>query len=145
MTIDPADYVAIVDLASTYCDAVNRGAAAQIGQLFGEDGILTGVTQLAGQSERDLIGENEIQAFFQPMLDGVMIHQTPSVSNIRVDNSRAQSKTSVVEYVRMKGYPLMLYIGDYYDSLVRIPDGWRYARRRLEVRNIAALSEVASG
>ena len=139
------DRIAIAELAAAYSAAASRCAARDMEQALTPDAVLGGVAKLVGRGDADVVGARSIGDLFAAAFETLeLVHQTPQVVNLRFDGERATATTMVVEYLRGKGGPLMLMLGNYEDSLVRTPAGWRFSRRDFQVKYFGALAVPAA-
>jgi hypothetical protein len=121
-----------------YCTLVDLGNASQIADLFCEDGEWIGV-------ELHLRGQDEIRAWFTER-EGLARRISRHVcTNILIDvlsEDEAESICFMADYRHdsRDGEPQLpvtlevpKYLGELHDRFRRTPDGWRFARRRVEV------------
>lgn len=135
------DRIAIAELAGAYSAAANRRAARDMERVLTPDASLGGVAKLVGRDDADVVGARAIGDLFEAAFAALeLVHQMPQVVDLRFDGDRATATTMVVEYLRPKGGPLMLMLGNYEDSLVRTPAGWRFSRRDFRVKSFDALA-----
>ncbi|MGE0386337.1 MAG: nuclear transport factor 2 family protein [Gammaproteobacteria bacterium] len=121
----PADEAAIRALAAAYTDAVNRRAAADMAAVYAPDGVLQvgGGPQIAGIEK---IGrafarlvEQQREFLFQMTHSGV----------IDIQGDRAGARWWFSEIKKPTGGDYLYVLGVYQDDVVRLPQGWRFARR----------------
>jgi ketosteroid isomerase-like protein len=138
------DRIAIAELAAAYSAAANRRAARDMERVLTPDAALGGVAKLVGRADAEVVGARAIGDLFEAAFEALeLVHQMPQVADLRVDGDRATATTMVVEYVRPKGGPLMLMLGNYEDTLVRTLAGWRFSRRDFRVKYFGALAAPA--
>ena len=117
---------AIRRLVGLYCDAVNRADADAAGRLFAEDcrvRIADG-PEIAG---RDVLVEGMRQSF--AAFDFLRMQCT--VAAIDNDGDRATARLLVHETTHKPGASELGELwGNYEDEYVRLPEGWRFQRRR---------------
>jgi SnoaL-like domain len=121
-----------------YCRLVDFGNAAQIADLFTEDGVWSGVDLV-------LTGREEIREWFvkrEALLRRVSRHICTNVGVDVVSPDEAKSTCYLVNYRhdRKEGDDTMpapgdipKFVGECHDEFQRTPEGWRFARRRVEV------------
>jgi hypothetical protein len=136
MTSYADDRVAIAETVAAYSAAANRLAARDMEGVFIADGILAGVAKMVGRADEDVSGARAIGDLFETAFANLeFVHQIPQILEFKVDRDTAWATTAIIEYVRPKGGPLMLMIGNYEDTLVRTAAGWRFSRRNLRVKS----------
>jgi ketosteroid isomerase-like protein len=121
-----------------YCRLVDFGEAARIADLFTEDGVWSGVDLV-------LDGREEIRAWFvkrQGLQRRVSRHICTNVGVDVVSRDEAQSVCYLVNYRhdRPEGDDAMpvptevpKFVGECRDAFRRTADGWRFARRHVDV------------
>lgn len=119
-------------LMRLYCHYVDHGQAARVAELFAEDGVWH-------SERRELMGQDAIaQAFVQRQ------HNTSRVSrhvcSSAVVNVEDEAHASGVVYLtlyRADGdgphSTLPTLVGEYRDTFVKTPEGWRIRRREIVV------------
>ncbi|MCK9902703.1 polyketide cyclase [Parafrankia colletiae] len=122
-----ADVVAIQHLAASYAEAVSRGALEEATQVYAPDGVL------ASPTTQDAVGPVAIAALVRATTaDLEFVFQTVHLGLVHVDGDAARARFPVTEWARRRsdGRPIQ-FLGVYEDDLVRLPEGWRFSRRRL--------------
>jgi uncharacterized protein (TIGR02246 family) len=120
------DENAIRSLAAAYADAVNRRDAAGMVEVFAPDGVIEkpgfgdpvqGVEKIAKRYQRL---QRERDFLCQMIYSGV----------VEIDGDRATARWWFGEIKKPAGGDDWLYmIGVYQDEIIRLPIGWRFARR----------------
>jgi len=133
-----------------YCRRVDFGEAARIADLFTADGVWSGV-------ELTLTGREEIRAWFerrQALERRVARHVCTNVMVTLDGRDRAHCLSYLVNYRHDRrdgdpaGFPpseVPKFVGECRDELRRTPEGWRFARRHVDVAFARARREVADG
>jgi uncharacterized protein (TIGR02246 family) len=136
--------LAIADLVNTYAQAVDQREGSLAASLFAEDGelIISGVLSGAPMGGTTKGREKIERALTRLDLYRLTFHQiaTHSVRFIAPAESssflRATSQTGAVAH-HISGPESeeidRVWLINYFDELVRLPEGWRFARRRLQV------------
>jgi SnoaL-like domain len=121
-----------------YCRRVDFGRAAQIADLFCEEGEWHGV-------DLDLVGREEIRKWFaarEGLTRRVSRHVCTNVAVDLVSDHEAESLCYMINYRhdRQEGDVALpvpaevpKFIGELHDRFVRTPDGWRFASRTVTV------------
>jgi ketosteroid isomerase-like protein len=131
---------AIRRLVGFYCDAVNRRDADAAGLLFSPDCRIT-VADGPERIGRDVQTEGMRQTF--AAFD--FLRQQCDMGLIDVDGDQAQARLSVIEASHRHGEDgLSLIFGFYEDEYVRLPEGWRFAKRRyvMQLRSRLAVTKT---
>ena len=113
-------------LVGLYCDAVNRLDAAAAIALYAPDAAIriAGAPEIAGAGT---IGAGMAQSFAH--FDFLRMQCT--VAAIDVEGDRAKARLLVQEMTHKPGEDTLgLLWGQYEDEHVRLPEGWRFHRRR---------------
>jgi hypothetical protein len=121
---------ACLRLVTEYCHLVDHGEAARIADLFTDDGVWM-------KTE----GRAALQQFFQSRQDDIGRMSRHVCDNTLIDvldADRARGVTYLTLY-RHDGEPGRhvsplvgpVLLGEYRDTFVRTPDGWRFERRDL--------------
>lgn len=133
------DHRAIVEactaLILSYARLVDHGRAAEVADLFVEDGVWEwDVDRLEGR--------DRVRTAFQRRQardDRVSRHVCTNVAVEVVDPDHAAGVTYLTLY-RQDGVETVpgpldgpVLVGEYHDRFVRTPEGWRFAHRRVEV------------
>jgi ketosteroid isomerase-like protein len=133
-----ADVMAINQLAHAYAQAISRGLVHEAVQTYAPDGTLT-TPVLEPVSGRDAI-EAAIHAGTK---DLDMVFHCVQNALVQVHGDRADARFQLSEWSRRKSDgATFLWLGFYDDELVRLPEGWRFAKRTL-VSRIMAHADVA--
>ena len=117
---------AIRRLVGLYCDAVNRGDADDAGRLFAPDCRvrIADSPEIAG---RDVLIAGMRQSFGS--FD--FLRMQCGVTAIDVEGDRARARLLVHETTHKPGADELGELwGNYEDEYVRLPEGWRFQRRR---------------
>lgn len=119
-----ADEQAIRALTAWYSDAVTHLDAARAAAIYAEDGCVS----IAG-AERH--GRAAIEAGMRQSFSAFAVLQLIEHGGvIAVDGDRATARWSTVELTVKQGTSdLNVIFGRYEDTLVRLPQGWRFQRR----------------
>ncbi|MGE3693100.1 MAG: nuclear transport factor 2 family protein [Novosphingobium sp.] len=131
---------AIRRLVGLYCDAVNRADADAAGLLFAEDCRV----RIADGPEiegRDVLVEGMRQSF--GAFDFLRMQCT--VAAIDVEGDRARARLLVHETTHKPGADELGELwGNYEDDYVRLPEGWRFQRRRytLQLRALVPVTKL---
>lgn len=128
-----ADIIAINQLSHTYAQAISRGSIADAVQVYAPDGVLT-TPVVPG-----VVGREAIQAAITEFTkDLEMVFHTVHNSLVQVDGDRANATFQLSEWSKRKSDgTTFLWLGFYDDELVRLPEGWRFAKRTLVPRVMA--------
>jgi ketosteroid isomerase-like protein len=121
-----ADLEAIRDLARHYAHCVWTRNADAAAELFAEDGIMD-----TGDRE-PLVGRAEIQKTYRETFAASdfrpFVHQhIVDLSGDQATGTCYLTLKAIVDRVAMTGY------GYYDDEYIRVPEGWRFRRRRLNL------------
>jgi hypothetical protein len=131
---------AIRQLASSYTDAVNRGAPEDAAEVWAPDGVLT----FFG---REVAGREKLLKAYRNTFSGFrFIFQMTHTGLVVVEGERAKARWWLSEInQRIDDDVHRMFFGLYQDEVVLTGDGWRFARRRLDaIRSIdLAASETA--
>lgn len=128
-------------LVTRYCHLVDHGQAAQVAELFTEDGAWA-------SPEATVTGREQIRASFQRRQDAAARMSRHVCGNLLIDVEDADHASGVVYLTlyRHDGDPARRIspsaapsvVGEYRDRFRRTPDGWRIARREVEVSFLGA-------
>lgn len=128
-----ADVIAITQLAHAYAQAVSRGLVHEAAQTYAPDATLT-TPVLAPVSGRDAIeaairdGTQDLELIFHCVHNAV----------VEVHGDRANACFQLSEWSKRRSDgATFLWLGFYDDELVRLADGWRFAKRTLVSRVMA--------
>jgi ketosteroid isomerase-like protein len=123
-------------LVTRYCHLVDHGQAARIADLFTEDGVWA-------SPEATMTGREQIRAGFQRRQDNTARISRHVCCNLLIEVEDADHASGAVYLTlyRHDGDPARRVspsaapqvIGEYRDRFERTPDGWRIARREVEV------------
>jgi ketosteroid isomerase-like protein len=133
-----ADVIAINQLAHAYAQAISRGSVHEAVQTYAPDAVLT-TPIVAPVSGRDAIeatilaGTNDLEMIFHCVQN--------SLIDVRGDRATAHFQLSEWSK-RISDGVTFLWLGFYDDELVRLPEGWRFAKRTL-VPRVMARADVA--
>jgi ketosteroid isomerase-like protein len=121
--LTPQDYVDIQALYTRYAQGLDAGDAAMFGQVFTADGVLV------DESGMTHTGRAQLEAHARTFAGQNIQHYT---WNVRIDPS--PDGAAGMAYVMMgrlgaAGAPTPLGTGQYRDTIVRTPEGWRIKRR----------------
>ena len=124
---EAADIAAITGLAAAYSEAMCRFAVAEAVQVYTEDGVLSSPTT------EDAVGRAAIEAVISRTVSGLdLLFQTMHCPLVVVHGDRARARVPITEWARRREDRSGLqFLGVYDDEVVRTPEGWRFARRRL--------------
>lgn len=124
------DVLAINHLAASYSEAMCRLAIDEAVQTYAEDGVL------ASPTTEDAIGRAAIAEVIGRTVTSLdFVFQTLHQGLVHVDGNTATARFPITEWARRSRDGLgILFLGIYYDDLIRTEDGWRFARRRLAPR-----------
>lgn len=124
---DCADIIAINQLAHAYAQAISRGSPHDAAQVYSADGALT-TPQIGPITGRPAIEE----AIREGTKDLEMIFHVVQNAVVDVHGDRANACFQISEWSKRRSDgAVFLYLGFYDDELVRLPEGWRFATRRL--------------
>lgn len=120
------DELAIRQLAAAYTDACNCRSAEGMAGGYAPDGEL----MTAGR-DRPIKGYDKLLMGFQRLLEQrEFLMQTTHSGVVEVRGDTAVARWWFTELKKPVGHPNYQYVwGCYQDELVRLPVGWRYARR----------------
>lgn len=121
-----ADYIAIRELSARYNCAVDDCRFAEFANCFTADGVfeIVGLARFAGR--RDI--EQNVSKFGF----GTMHLSTDPTIEISGDSAVQVCSVLVANRQQNRARFRFLTTGRYHDDLVRTPDGWRFARRRID-------------
>ncbi len=123
-------------LVTEYCHLVDHGEAAQIAELFSEDGVwkspevtMNGQAEVkrgfaARQANAKRMSRHVCNNFLLDVIDEDHAEGTVYLTLYRHDGEPGR-RTSPLEGPRM--------VGEYRDRFVRTSEGWRFAHREIEV------------
>ncbi|QNJ93372.1 nuclear transport factor 2 family protein [Mycolicibacterium fluoranthenivorans] len=122
-----ADIIAINHLAASYSEAMCRFGVEEAVQTYAQDGVLSTPTTA------DAIGRAAIFETISKTVSTLdFVFQTLHQGLVEVDGDRATTTFPLTEWARTsKDQRGILFLGVYRDDVVRTPEGWRFARRRL--------------
>lgn len=120
------DEIEINRLIAAYSHAVMRLDAAGSAAVYTEDGVLSAF------SGPEVVGRDKIERMLGKVYAPLrFLSQNCGSVVIHVDGDTARASSSVAEFVQYKDKdPLSCCFGNYDDTLVRTPDGWRFTKRR---------------
>lgn len=127
-----ADIIAINHLAVSYSEAMCRFAIDEAVQTYAEDGVLSSPTT------DDAIGRAAIAEVIGGTVAGLdFVFQTLHQGLVDVRGDTATTRFTITEWARRsRDGRGILFLGAYHDDVVRTPEGWRFARRRLIPRTM---------
>jgi uncharacterized protein (TIGR02246 family) len=120
------DQAAIGALLARYAEAYDQRRPADFAAVFTADGTLELPDGRTITGRADLTAFAAAAAARRPHT-----HHFVGVPRTEVDGDRARSGTHVVAVSRLGDSVRLLVLGRYEDRLVRLPEGWRIARRRI--------------
>src|SRR3989442_2073884 len=130
---DYADITATNQLAHAYAQAISRGLVHEAAQTYAPDAILT-TPVLAPVTGRDAI-EAAIRQGTKAL--ELVLHCVAN-SVVEIHGDRANACFQLSEWAKRKSDgATFLWLGFYDDELVRLAEGWRFAKRTLVSRVIA--------
>jgi ketosteroid isomerase-like protein len=131
-----SDTRAIRNLIDAYTDAASRLDAAAGAATYAEDGVLVanGV-ELRGRAKIE-------RAFARNYGASDLIFQMIQPGPLEIRGDRAFTRSWIRAWNRLKGETTRDIFGLYQDELVRTPEGWRFARRRMDTIHIAENGQV---
>lgn len=130
---------AIRNLLGIYCELMDAGAWAEVGELFAD-------AELVGPDDAVVArGAEAVQTLYAR---GTRLHDgSPRTRHVTVDTvieisgGHASARSAYVVFQGVGGFPLQPVItGRYRDEFVRESDGWRFARRQFFVDHLGDLS-----
>jgi ketosteroid isomerase-like protein len=131
--LDCADIIAINQLAHSYAQSISRGSVREAAQTYAPDAVLT-TPVLAPVTGRDAIEA----AIREGTRDLELIFHCVHNSVVEVHGDRANACFQLTEWAKRKfDGATFLWLGFYDDELVRLPEGWRFAKRTLVSRVMA--------
>jgi ketosteroid isomerase-like protein len=126
MTTPAEDEQAIRNLAAAYSDAVNRGSAEGMVEVYSVDGALSAF------GAADVVGHAALKATFEKVVsDHRWIFQMTHTGIVEVDGDIAWCRWWVSEHALRNDGSGTEFKGIYQDRVVRTSGGWRFARRVL--------------
>lgn len=125
--MQPDDEAQIRHLAATYTDAVNRRDGVAMGSVYATDGILE-------LGPRRVEGREAIVAAFRQLVekDREFVFQMTHSGIVAIDGARATARWWFSEIKKPTGQDYEYVLGVYQDEVVRLDEGWRFARRRAD-------------
>lgn len=120
--LDGDDRWEIHDLYLRYGRAFDAGEACAWAATFAPDGIFH------REGADDLVGREQLERFAAGMAGSDLCHQ---FTNLAAESSPGGARGSAdVLVLRLEARRIRLRtLGSYRDELVRLPEGWRFARR----------------
>ena len=121
------DELAIRQLAAAYTDACNCRSAEGMAGVYAPDGELT----VIGRTAKPIKGHAKLLLGFQRNLEQRQFLMQMTFSGVvEVTGDTATSRWWYAEIRKPVGSETYFYsAGTYQDEVVRLPEGWRYARR----------------
>lgn len=132
-SVQTADILAINQLAHTYAQAISRGSISDAVQVYAPDGeVCTPVVS-------GVVGRAAIEAAITEFTkDLEMVFHCVHNSLVHVDGDRASACFQLSEWSKRRSDgTTFLWLGFYDDELIRLPEGWRFAKRTLVPRVMA--------
>ncbi|MGE3693240.1 MAG: nuclear transport factor 2 family protein [Novosphingobium sp.] len=128
-----SDHIAIQQTLNTYSYKASIGDLAAMVATFAPDGVW----EVPGAG-LELSGHDAILAAASGItgtLEYMVQHNSPAI--IEVNGDRATAHSVIRECGKYAGKQLNLEVlGVYDDELVRLPEGWRFARRRFTTKGM---------
>lgn len=123
---DAADELAIRSLAAAYTDAVNRRDGDGMAAVYAPDGMLH--SPAAGDP---VVGIEKLRKRFKRLVEKEreFLMQLTHSGVVEIDGDRAMARWWFSEIKKPAGGPFEMILGVYQDEVVRLPEGWRFARR----------------
>ena len=127
-----ADVTQIEQLLVRYCHRLDRGAAAEVAELFAEDGAMIP----AYESADPVCGRETISAWYERYISdsrSTMTHlkHMPMAIQVDVENDTAVA-VGYFTAMFVKNDRFIQAFGTYTDKLVRIRGAWLFAEHRIE-------------
>lgn len=123
-----ADDLAIRALVARYVDAVMFRDDVRWQETWAEDGVWN----LMGHEVR---GRSAIVSTWRAAMAGFpFVFQVAHSGVVELEGDEASGRWTLSELVETADGTRMLTLGLYHDRYRRLPEGWRFASRRLEVR-----------
>lgn len=124
MAIDPADRIALHDLAASYGDAIDHRDWDGLADVFTDDVVYSNPTMPG----RDLVGLEAVRKYMSRSRHPLAHH----ITNVRVeDTNDGPMLHSRVLLLRDDG---SCSSGEYHDRVVRTEGGWRIQHRSFQAR-----------
>ena len=121
----------IRDLAYRYAQAVDRRDSEALGQVFIEDGVIEGSGYLSEGRDRIMAIPPMMAKRYRATFHAVQNHL------VEVSGDRATGEVYTMAHHLQQAddgsLTDLVMIMRYYDDYVRSPDGWRFARRKLNI------------
>jgi uncharacterized protein (TIGR02246 family) len=121
-----SDELAIRSLAAAYTDAVNRRDGDGMAAVYAPDGELHAPT--AGEP---LIGIEKLRKRFKRLVEHEreFLMQLTHSGVVEIEGDHAQARWWFSEIKKPTGQGFEMILGVYQDDIVRLPEGWRFAKR----------------
>jgi ketosteroid isomerase-like protein len=125
------DELAVRRVTATYCDAANRLAAPEAAATYAPDGSLS----MMGRPE--VSGREAVEAMLEATFSRYeLVTQLTHSGLVQIDGDVAASRWVVTELQVARTGERRFIIGRYEDQLVRLGEGWRFARRVFTARYV---------
>jgi hypothetical protein len=124
----------IGQLRARYCQLIDDGEWDELAKLFTEDGAFIGLATARGRPE--------LRSFFADLRHGPLTAWWHFSANetVTVDGDRAHGQTWLLQPCVVEG-ETHIAAGRYTDEIVRTPEGWRFAERKVTFFFWAPLEE----
>ena len=129
----------IQDLIFEYARRIDKGDFAGVGELFSRGKIIV-------DESREIAGAENVCAMYTSTTrryeDGTpRTHHVTTNTSIDVKGKEASAKSYFTVFQGMEDFPLQVIVtGQYFDSFVLHDDGWWFASRRMELRQVGDVS-----
>jgi SnoaL-like domain len=122
---------AVRHVAATYCDAANRLSAREAAATYGPEG------RLSMMGRPDVQGRDAVESMLAATFARYeLVTQLTHSGLVRIDGNKAAARWLVTELQVALSGDLRFIIGRYEDELVRLGEGWRFARRVFTARYV---------
>ena len=122
------DERAIERLIARYADAVNRRDAKDWAALWTEDGVWKAFGH-------DFVGREQVLATWQGAMKSFrFVFHVIHSGVVEVQGDVAHGRWTISEQLQTASGDAAVLLALYHDDYRREPDGWRFARRELDVR-----------
>ena len=121
-----SDELAIRSLAAAYTDAVNRRDGDGMANVYAPDGELHVPT--AGEP---IIGIDKLRKRFKRLVEHEreFLMQLTHSGVVEISGDTAQARWWFSEIKKPAGAAFEMILGVYQDEAIRLPEGWRFAKR----------------
>jgi hypothetical protein len=125
------DDYAVRHVAAAYCDAANRLSAREAAATYAPDGRLS----MMGRPE--VHGREAVESMLAATFARYeLVTQLTHSGLVRIDGNEAAARWLVTELQVALSGDRRFIIGRYEDELVRLDEGWRFARRVFTARYV---------